>query len=202
MVVKFIRFGVEGKDFGIKDEPFIKHVSIDPKDPYSYFRAIDKEIRSAGTSNGTKDLVVILEHDIAPERLQINRMAQLVFAYPDAIQVAPYKINKERNWVHRKIDDHIELFPLKTRYVTDEDSSADLYGFGMTYIPRDLWCWVNNSFDYDKHWFTLDTRFSWQTFKTGHRAWVLWHLHEVKHLHDYQKPYEEVLPTEFPDDDQ
>ena len=85
------------------------------------------------------DDVLIVEWDIAAGAEHFEAMFDLIRATPDRVVAAPYRIylvprDPGPHWVMRRFDDAGSLC-----WVTEGDESCHTFGFGMTYIPRDLW---------------------------------------------------------------
>lgn len=85
------------------------------------------------------DDVLIVEWDIAVGAEHFAAMADLIHSTPDRVIPAPYRVymlprDPGPHWVMRRFDD-----AGKPRWVSDSDESCHLFGFGMTYIPRDIW---------------------------------------------------------------
>ena len=104
----------------------------------------------------TDDDLLIIEWDIAAGAEHFAAMLDLIHSTPDRVIAAPYRIYMLKrdpgpHWVMRRYDDEGA-----TRWVTDGEDSCHLFGFGLTYIPRETWRayvaankrgWVNdNSF--------------------------------------------------------
>ena len=102
------------------------------------------------------DDALIVEWDIAAGAEHFDAMTDLIRANPGEVVAAPYRIyllprDPGPHWVMRRFDDAGQ-----TQWVTEADESCHLFGFGMTYVPRDVWRafnaankrgWVNdNSF--------------------------------------------------------
>lgn len=85
------------------------------------------------------DDVLIVEWDIAVGAEHLADMLDLIRTTPDQVVAAPYRIYMVRrdlgpHWVMRRFDDAGEL-----DWCSDTDESSHLFGFGLTYLPREIW---------------------------------------------------------------
>jgi hypothetical protein len=85
------------------------------------------------------DDVLIVEWDIAVGAEHFAAMADLIQTTPDGVVAAPYRIylvprDPGPHWVMRRYAEDGGL-----RWVEESDAACHFFGFGLTYIPRDLW---------------------------------------------------------------
>lgn len=132
--------------------------------------------------NDVDDDVLIVEWDIAAGAEHFADMLDLIASDPGAVHAAPYRLYTMPSypgphWVMRRFDENGDL-----QWVDDDAESSHTFGFGLTYVPHDLWkayaaehprrlAWVN------------DTNFStWHHFNVTPEVPIPWHIRPV-HLH-------------------
>jgi hypothetical protein len=126
------------------------------------------------------DDVLIVEWDIAAGAEHFDALTDLIRANPGEVVAAPYRIyllprDPGPHWVMRRFDDAGQ-----TQWVTEADESCHLFGFGMTYIPRDVW----RAFDAaNKRGWVNDNNFSrWHHEHVRAEVPIPWGVQPV-HLH-------------------
>lgn len=89
------------------------------------------------------DDVVLIEWDLAVDRDQFDVFLTRVAAAPDDVLVAPYKLYAP---ISRRIDLEHSIYAHRRytsdesamRFVTEDDHTCHLFGFGLVYLPRAL----------------------------------------------------------------
>lgn len=126
------------------------------------------------------DDVLIVEWDIAVGLEHFEAMTDLARSAPDQVVAAPYRIyllprDPGPHWVMRRFDDVDTL-----RWVTETDESCHTFGFGLTYVPRDVW----RAFDAgNKRGWVNDNNFSrWHHEHVRAEVPIPWDIRPV-HLH-------------------
>jgi hypothetical protein len=86
------------------------------------------------------DDVLLLEWDIAAGQEQLIRFAQAARIDPGRVLVAPYRIYPAGVWAHRRWDGTGTgtVSPVGASPIATGDPVCNLFGFGMTYLPRGL----------------------------------------------------------------
>lgn len=92
-----------------------------------------------GLLDDAADDVLILEWDIAASAEHLDAFIDVIRSAPGEVHAAPYRIYRLKrdpgpHWVMRRYAEGDEL-----RWATEDDKSCHLFGFGMTYIPRQVW---------------------------------------------------------------
>lgn len=125
------------------------------------------------------DDVLILEWDIAVSAEGLDAFKDLIRSMPGQVVAAPYRIYRLKrdpgpHWVMRRFEGD------ELRWVSDDDDSSHLFGFGMTYIPRALWRAYAAEV---KTGFVNDNVFSrWHHANVQAEVAIPWHIQPV-HLH-------------------
>lgn len=142
------------------------------------------------------DDVVLIEWDIAVGGEQLARFMQRAEAEPDRVRVAPYLLYASRvrggRFPFKPFYVHRVREPGHKRWVTGpEDTYCHLFGFGLTYLPKDLIQQFMSTPEMARSDSKLpfsDTTFSrWHMRFAEHRNVPIdWDCHAV-HLH-YQIP--------------
>lgn len=91
-----------------------------------------------GLFNEVDDDVLILEWDIAASFEHLSDMRDLIATEPDVVHAAPYRVylvprDPGPHWVMRRYDEAGDL-----QWVTEDDKTCHAFGFGMTYVPREV----------------------------------------------------------------
>lgn len=131
------------------------------------------------------DDVLIVEWDIAVGAEHFDAMGDLISSAPDQVVAAPYRIymlprDPGPHWVMRRYDRSG-----RAGWVKDGTESCHLFGFGLTYIPRDIWR-AHNADRAGRGWVN-DNNFSrWHHAAVRAEVPIPWHIQPV-HLH-YPSP--------------
>jgi hypothetical protein len=92
-----------------------------------------------------RDDILLIEWDMAVSAEDLARFRERIAADPSRVLVAPYRIYEATTrptklpmgpvWVHRK---YVDGSKGSSRFVDEGDPDADLWGLGLTYLPRDI----------------------------------------------------------------
>jgi hypothetical protein len=145
-----------------------------------------------GPLAGIDDDVLLLEWDTAVGQEDLRAFATRARKDPDAVLVAPYRIYADSYglpadvWAHRRWDGTgaDTVVPVGATPVDEGEPYCQLFGLGMSYLPRDiLRAYVNA--EYSRHW--GDTEFSmWHYRYVTRDVPIMWEVRPV-HLH-YEIP--------------
>jgi len=125
------------------------------------------------------DDVLIVEWDIAVGAEHFADFRDLIASDPDVVHAAPYRIYMVKrdlgpHWVMRRHDGD------DFRWVEDGDEACHLFGFGMTYVPHEVWRAYKA--DQPRGWVN-DNNFSrWHHESVRAEVPIPWHIQPV-HLH-------------------
>ena len=133
------------------------------------------------------DDVLLLEWDIAVDGVELARFVDHANEDRSRVIVAPYRLYGldghgyylPHLWAHTRVLD-ADADPWKTRPVDDNEPTCDLFGLGMTYLPKVL----TSRFSRDYIGRFSDDRFSrWHLRHADHpEVPICWDVHAV-HLH-------------------
>jgi hypothetical protein len=124
------------------------------------------------------DDVLNLDWDIAVAREDLAEFASMARAAPERVLVAPYPIYPDTRpglpgitWPMRRYDGDV------LRYVAKGEPTCHLFGFGMTYLPRELirgFADANPGANFD------DTAFAgWHYRETRREIPIVWRIRPV-----------------------
>jgi hypothetical protein len=153
-------------------------VLTDRRDDFSYFRAIDERMK------GSRDGLVVVEQDILVDDQMVDHFVrslgeERVLVYPYMIYPVSTALDRPV-YAHRVVTQSNGKNLLSARWIDRSDKVCDLYGFGFTYISKDLW---NSCSPFiNKGWKFLDYFFSVRTWQLGVKVKILWD-YEPRHLH-------------------
>lgn len=128
------------------------------------------------------DDVLIVEWDIAVGAEHFEDMLDLIATDPASVHAAPYRLYTMPSypgphWVMRRFDAAGEL-----HWCEDGDTSSHTFGFGFTYVPRDLWRAYEAEIPRRLSWVN-DSNFSkWHHLNVAAEVPIPWHIRPV-HLH-------------------
>lgn len=129
------------------------------------------------------DDVLLIEWDLAVSREDLAEFADRCRKAPECVLVAPYLLYNPDGpvWAHRRYREAPE-----PDYVYENEPICHLFGFGLTYLPRDL---VKAFLETQPRTFT-DTSFSeWHHANVEHpEVPIAWDIRPI-HLH-YKLPEE------------
>ncbi|MDF1603393.1 hypothetical protein [Nocardioides sp. YIM 152315] len=131
------------------------------------------------------DDVLIVEWDMAVGAEHLADMRDLIASEPDAVHAAPYRIYLVKrdlgpHWVMRRLNAEDPEDVRNAPWVTEQDAHCHLFGFGVTYIPREVWRAYAAA---EPHEMANDTRFSkWHHDNVRAEVPIPWHIRPV-HLH-------------------
>lgn len=134
-----------------------------------------------------RDDILLIEWDMAVGAEELQRFRELAAADPSRVLVAPYRIYEPTTravplpggpkWVHRKYcgtDDPKSAL----RWVREGDPDCDLWGLGLTYLPRDI---IREFMDYWPGHFNDGALSGWHYDRYGPVP-IAWDVRPV-HLH-------------------
>jgi hypothetical protein len=96
------------------------------------------------TLDQVDDDVLLLEWDIAIDREGLEQFVEHIHDEPNRVLVAPYRLYypdlPEPVWAHRLWNGEPvgELHPAGCTFVSEDDRSCNLFGLGMTYLPKQI----------------------------------------------------------------
>lgn len=130
------------------------------------------------------DDILLIEWDMAVGIEDLTRFRAHIADAPDRVVVAPYKVYESTTrptplscgpvWVHRKYVGAKE----SSRFVDEFEPDADLWGLGLTYLPRDI---IREFMEYWPGHFS-DTSLSGWHFDRYGAVPIAWDVRPV-HLH-------------------